>query len=488
MQKLKEWWKEIDKKQKILLLILLLIIISCIVITTTQIVTQIQIKKLEGKPLLEWEKVKREGNKCKILIIVTDVEGIETIQFPDGDILYCNNRKTVGIDYEVENEVQYDFIIKTEGKEEKTETVYWEIPRIKGEYILKDGIYLNKPNLTGYKSEYTRYLSYNGQNMQLENWINDEEPENWYNYAESKWANIYVETGGIDVYYVWIPRYCFKLDQENQRSDVKFIDVYNNYKDVEGNVISWEQLEQEGYQIPEAFTFNETEIPGYWGMKYTSGEHIIPSTINYDMVVEKGLITIKNIKINETITAGNPIKRYTVAVNGKIVETIEREEELSNISSQIIELETIDNSEKTINITGLNEGGETVGSMTKKYSPAVVNEPELSGFNQDTTFYVTYDENGNEHSTIPISQPAPKEWYEYGYGEWANIVTRNNGLETYYTWIPRYEFTLDQTNQRSNVKFLEGTAGAESGYQVPEAFTFNGQELTGYWAMKYTAR
>ena len=281
MQKIKERFKEISKKQRILLIVLLLVIFACIVITTTQMVTQIQIKKLEGKPLLEWEKVKREGNKCKILITVTDVEGIETIQFPNGDILYCNNKKTVGIDYEVESEVQYDFIIKPQGKDEKTETVYWEIPRIKGEYVLKNEIYLNKPDLTGYKSEYTRYLSYNGQNMEPANWINDEEPENWYNYAESKWANIYVETGGIDVYYVWIPRYCFKLDQENQRSDVKFIDVYNNYKDAQGNITNWEELEQEGYQVPEAFMFNETEIPGFWEMKYTLRRKY--NTINYKL-------------------------------------------------------------------------------------------------------------------------------------------------------------------------------------------------------------
>ena len=60
-------------------------------------------------------------------------------------------------------------------------------------------------------------------------------------------------------------------------------------------------------------------------------------------------------------------------------------------------------------------------------------------------------------------------------------------MTTYYTWIPRYQFILDQTNQRSTVKFLNGTAGAEEGYHVPEAFTFNGKELSGYWAMKYTA-
>ena len=144
--------------------------------------------------------------------------------------------------------------------------------------------------------------------------------------------------------------------------------------------------------------------------------------------------------------------------------------------------------ENVINITGLNAGGEAVGSMTKNYAPAVVNTPDLSGFNKDTTFYVTYDENEKEHSTTPISQPMPQYWYEYGESKWANIVTRNNGLETYYVWIPRYEFMLDQTNQRSTVKFLSGTNNQpDSGYQIPEAFTFNGQELTGYWAMKYTA-
>ena len=60
--------------------------------------------------------------------------------------------------------------------------------------------------------------------------------------------------------------------------------------------------------------------------------------------------------------------------------------------------------------------------------------------------------------------------------------------QKYYTWIPRYEFKLDHTSQRSNINFLDGTSTQTSdGYQIPEAFTFDGQQLTGYWAMKYTA-
>ena len=41
---------------------------------------------------------------------------------------------------------------------------------------------------------------------------------------------------------------------------------------------------------------------------------------------------------------------------------------------------------------------------------------------------------------------------------------------------------------RTEVRFIGGTSKeTDIGYQIPEAFTFNGQELTGYWVMKYTA-
>ena len=365
-----------------------------------------------------------------------------------------------------------------------------------GKYELVNGVYLCTPKLDeGFKSDRTRYLEVNNQgNLTPGNWIDENPTESWYDYKNGKWANILVENNGSEIYYTWIPRYCFKLDQSAQRSDVKFIDTDNNYKDENGNVTPWESkdgvkgLKEQGYQIPEAFTFNDQELDGYWTMKYTAGDIITPSTINYDMSVSKGIITLKNITLNISITNKNPITKYIVVLNGKVVQTIDKASDVSNIGGKTITLNNMKAGENVINITGLNAGGEVVGSMTKNYEPAVVNTPDLSGFNKDTTFYVTYDDNEKEHSTTPISQSMPQYWYEYGESKWANIVTRNNGLETYYVWIPRYEFMLDQTNQRSTVKFLSGTNNQpDSGYQIPEAFTFNGQELTGYWAMKYTA-
>ena len=379
-----------------------------------------------------------------------------------------------------------------------------------GKYELVNGLYLCTPKLDeGFKSDRTRYLEVNNQgNLTPGKWIDQNPTESWYDYKKSKWANILVENNGSEIYYTWIPRYCFKLDQDDQTSDVKFIDTDNNYKDADGNVIPWEStesvegLKDQGYQIPEAFTVQASatktyELSGYWAMKYTAGDISVPSTVSYDMSVSKGIINIKNISLNTSVTNSNPITTYTVALNGEVVQTINNASEVSNIGSKVIVLNNMKAGDNVINVTGLNAGGEVVGSMTKNYSPAVVNAPDLSGFNQDTTFYVTYDDNGKETSTIPISQAVPQYWYEYGESRWANIVTRNNGLETYYTWIPRYAFMLDQTNQKSTIKFIIGTSTeAGGGYQIPDAFWFDkngngvqddGEQLTGFWAMKYTA-
>ena len=491
---------KIKNKKMIIICIAILVLIAAItaVITVPQIITKI---KAEKDSLISFEVTKElSEEEYKILITVKSNDGLEYIKLPDGDIINIFDQRTkVAIDYDVKGDVNYDFIIKQVGKDEVTETVCKEIPKIQGDYALVNGVYTNKPDVTGFNKNYTRYMYENEQgNMTPGNWITDEaDYSKWYSYKESKWANLYVESGGPEVYYVWIPRYCFKLDQDAQRSDVKFIDIYNNYKDENGNVITWEELKADGYQIPEAFRFDGYRIPGYWAMKYTAGEITTPSTINYELTVYRGVITIKNITLNTNITGSNPITKYTIALNGKIEQTIEDAETLASIGTQVIECTNMIQGDNVINITGLNAGGEVVGSMTKIYSPAVVNEPELSGFNQETTFYVTYDDDGKEHSTTPITENAPDDWYEYGESRWANIVTRNNGLETYYTWIPRYEFTLDQTNQRSTVKFLSGTSTTvDEGYQIPDAFWFDknsngvqddGEQLTGYWVMKYTA-
>ena len=95
----------------------------------------------------------------------------------------------------------------------------------------------------------------------------------------------------------------------------------------------------------------------------------------------------------------------------------------------------------------------------------------------------------------------PDNWYDYGTRKWANIVVTDGSVEngeiknatktTYFVWIPRYQYSLDTVNQRTNVKFIEGVeTQTQAGYQIPEAFTWGDSEenlvqLRGYWITKY---
>jgi hypothetical protein len=348
-------------------------------------------------------------------------------------------------------------------------------------------VYLCTPKLdTGFVKEKTRYITERDGNLIPGNWILKAPEEDWYDYKNQKWANLYVESEGIESYYVWIPRYVYKI-AENERMDVKFVDTNNNFTDAETEqVTTWQTLQQQGYQVPEAFYFGDNEegekntaIPGYWMSKYQLSDlsNDDPYTIDFATTATPGTITIKDIKTS----TDKGIAKYQYALNGKIVhESTEPENHV---------LKDLAKGNKAINVSALDDKGQIVGSMTKLYELADVNSPDLTGFDQDTTFYVYWDENGVEHNEVPINQTAPNEWYDYGIRSWANIVTRNNGLETYLVWVPRYEYTLDARSQRSYVRFIKGTGtDTTEGYQIPEAFTWGDDgstQLKGYWMTKY---
>lgn len=380
---------------------------------------------------------------------------------------------------------------------------------VNGNYELVNGVYMCTPQLnTGFSKENTRYIKLEDGNLVPGNWINKKPDDDWYDYdgekdssgniiKEPTWANIYVENNGVESYYVWIPRYVYKKDTTNsvsgnERMDVKFVDAENNYIDAEtGKKTTWEELQADGYQLPEAFWWDnngdgiedsDEQLPGYWVSKYQLSE-LSTYTIDFSTAATVTSMTIQNISVNTTET----VAKYTYAINGTIIHESTNGEDYT--------IKDLAKGNKAVNVTALNENGEIIGSMTRLYEVADVNEPDLTGFDKDTTFYVYWDEEGNEHNEIPISMEAPSEWYDYTTANWANIVTRNDGMESYYVWIPRYQYMLDSTSQRSYVKFIKGTSTeTDSGYKIPEAFWWDnngngteddGEQLTGYWMSKY---
>ena len=248
--------KKIKKNKKIILIaiiaILLLIVISFSV--TKNIIKSNQEKtKAEELSKFYWETKMFTVNDdytytFLCLVTVQEVEGIETIKYQkDGKEITVNGngKQKIALDYKAIENTDYEFKIKPVGKAEKTEILNAK-RKVSGAdtYKLVNGVYVNTPFLENFNSKYTRYLTAKDENaLNPSNWIYDEEPQNWYDYNNQKWANVYVEAEGVEAYYVWVPRYVYKLDQSTQRSDVKFVDVYNNYTDAKtGEVTKYKEL------------------------------------------------------------------------------------------------------------------------------------------------------------------------------------------------------------------------------------------------------
>mgnify|MGYP000097495940 FL=1 len=144
-----------------------------------------------------------------------------------------------------------------------------------------------------------------------------------------------------------------------------------------------------------------------------------------------------------------------------------------------------------------------IGSTKKSDIINSIIDVDVSGFNPDCTYYVLYDENGiNEQIGENIQLDAqgnltnmPDKWYDYENKKWANLVTKGtdesgNELISYWTYIPRYEYNVDDlystATGKSKVRFIAKTQNtADVGFVIPESFKFNGQALTGYWISKY---
>ena len=491
MNKRNKILKKINKKHIIISVVILIFLVVISVLSIGTILNNRYKRQAEEIKNFEYEIISYTINDdysytFDILITIREESGIEKVKykFENKEELEVNagKKQKFGVDAKVIENKEYEVKIKPVGKNERTEKfVVKRKSSGTDTYKLVKGIYMNIPFLGDFNNKYTRYLDVKDNNtLTPANWIKDEEPDNWYDYKNQKWANIYVECEGVESYFVWVPRYMYKEDSDksvvgNERTDVKFVDVYNNYIDSEtGEKIEYKELLNQGYKLPEAFEFDGVALSGYWISKYQLSE-LEYFNINYNMRAAKSSIVVNGFTNN----VADKAKKYTYAINGEIKNESETLEDytFTGLNSGDIYF---------VNVTALDDNDRIVGSMTKTLEPTEVNAPDVSKFDKDTTFYVYWDDDGIEHNEIPISKEPPKDWYNYTYSNWANIVTRSNGMETYYVWVPRYQFKINETSQRTDVKFILGTGTTtETGYAIPEAFEFGGQQLTGYWITKY---
>lgn len=377
-----------------------------------------------------------------------------------------------------------------------------------------------KPNLKGFNLSNTFYVMYdeNG-NETSEIPAGETAPEDWYNYENQRWANIVVRDNGNEIYYTWIPRYMYTLNETEQTVNAKLVDLGNIWTDPEDPTKQEDlnnKLDEKGqkYVLPEAFTWEDPKNPnekvqlaGFWASKYKLREG---GTAVSNISGGYGTITVSNLTEATEKVSGTENNKYICEIylikDGKRIKWSEQESKYivdttaTYLNSTSYTYENLETGNYTVNIIIKNNDErqlqvKAITKQVKVIDGSSVNKPNLDGFDKDHTFYVTYTADGKEDSYIPITEPVPENWYNYYDQRWANIVVRLNENEIYYTWIPRYGYALNSVEEKTNVEFISGTGDAPAGYTLPEAFTWEDPnnpdekvQLDGFWTSKYKLR
>ena len=140
--------------------------------------------------------------------------------------------------------------------------------------------------------------------------------------------------------------------------------------------------------------------------------------------------------------------------------------------------------------------------------------PDMNGYDEDNTYMVYYTEDCSEKIEVSLKQyksdgsPRTKEQggktyilYDYAKKVWANIVTKANGVEAWWVWIPRYAYnTKVMPTERMDIIFVTTDNKPynnkygnqlQDGYTVHPAFTPSGSDgslnLKGIWMSKFNA-
>ena len=124
----------------------------------------------------------------------------------------------------------------------------------------------NKPNTTGLPGSTTVAVKWDSNNNESHiDLATAQSDTSWYNYTNKQWANIETTNNSNNAYWIWIPRYAYKIDHPHtataEQIHIKFL-IGNTNIPVDGSTLTSD------YTVHPAFTFGGTELTGIWVAKY----------------------------------------------------------------------------------------------------------------------------------------------------------------------------------------------------------------------------
>lgn len=361
-----------------------------------------------------------------------------------------------------------------------------------------------------------------------------------FDYENNIWANVVTKNKNKEAWWVWIPRYSYVLDTSQKTSTISFVKTDESAHSaftVDGNELQgiWvskyeptqvltTEIDLLPYYIPDLSGFDEntTYLEVYNKDSKTFTDYLLADVLregtlksfcnkyswfNYDEKIWANIKTtandveawwvwipryaysvegtetqIKFVDINDNPVDGSDLGLYKVhsafTVDNNPLKGIwvsKYEPSLSNTQTELVKQET-----KTPNLNGFMTDGST---KIVYYNP------------EDTSKYELVNYTGGIPSQTITKGGKTYYWYDYNNKIWANIVTTSNNIESWWTWIPRYSYSLYSNITDIIFTNIDDTATTNeleipANYVPHSAFTKkddsgNEIQLEGIWTSKY---
>lgn len=129
----------------------------------------------------------------------------------------------------------------------------------------------NKPDISFLPEATTKAIKWDSSNVESQLTLSQASTDTtWYDYSTKKWANIKTSNNGNDAYWVWIPRYAYKITTPHtttaQQINIIFLAGTSN-NPADGTALP------SGYIVHPGFTFGGKQLTGIWVAKYEASSN-----------------------------------------------------------------------------------------------------------------------------------------------------------------------------------------------------------------------